>query len=45
MLIETHNVPAILQAVMNEILYDFLNKFLMMYIDDRLIFNKDRKSH
>ena len=30
---------------MNDLLFDFLNKFCQMYMNDILIYNKNRKKH
>src|ERR1044072_2972128 len=37
--------PATFQRLMNEILKDYLEKFVIVYLDDIVIFSKDKKSH
>ncbi|KAI2650298.1 Transposon Tf2-6 polyprotein [Labeo rohita] len=39
------NAPAVFQSFINEILKDFLNKFVIAYIDDILIFSKSEAEH
>ncbi|KAL0170290.1 hypothetical protein M9458_034886, partial [Cirrhinus mrigala] len=39
------NAPAIFQSFINEILKDFMNKFVIAYIDDILIFSKSEAEH
>ncbi|KAL0161769.1 hypothetical protein M9458_045494, partial [Cirrhinus mrigala] len=39
------NSPAIFQSFINEILKDFLNKFVIVYIDDILIYSKSEAEH
>ncbi|KAL0146463.1 hypothetical protein M9458_058231 [Cirrhinus mrigala] len=39
------NSPAIFQSFINEILKDFLNKFVIAYIDDILIYSKSEAEH
>ncbi|KAL0153155.1 hypothetical protein M9458_051542, partial [Cirrhinus mrigala] len=39
------NSPAIFQCFINEILKDFLNKFVIAYIDDFLIYSKSEAEH
>ena len=39
------NAPATFQSLMNRIFYDCIDKFLVVYMDDLLIFSKDEESH
>ncbi len=39
------NAPATFQSLMNRIFYDFLDDFLVVYMDDLLIFSKGEQSH
>jgi hypothetical protein len=39
------NAPAIFQAVMQDIFRPFLDDFVLIYIDDILIFSKTKKDH
>ena len=39
------NAPAIFQSVMNDIFEDVVGKFVLVYMDDILIFSKDAKEH
>ncbi|KAI2646340.1 Transposon Tf2-9 polyprotein [Labeo rohita] len=39
------NSPAIFQSFINEILKDFLNKFVIAYIDDILIYSMSEAEH
>src|ERR1043165_9944135 len=40
-----NNAPAIFQRLMNNVLRDYLRKFVAVYLDDIIIFSKDKKSH
>ncbi len=39
------NAPATFQSLMNRIFYDCLDDFVVVYMDDLLIFSKDEQSH
>ncbi|XP_013879478.1 RNA-directed DNA polymerase homolog [Austrofundulus limnaeus] len=39
------NAPAFFQALINDVLRDFLNIFLFVYLDDILIFSKTQSEH
>ncbi|XP_073408526.1 uncharacterized protein [Dendrobates tinctorius] len=39
------NAPSVFQCFMNDIFRDFVDKFLIIYLDDILIFSKDWDSH
>ncbi|KAL0173222.1 hypothetical protein M9458_033533, partial [Cirrhinus mrigala] len=39
------NAPAVFQSFINEILKDFMNKFVIAYIDDILIYSKAEAEH
>jgi len=39
------NTPAIFQAMINDILRDFLDTFVYVYLDDILIYSPDISSH
>lgn len=39
------NVPAVFQAMVNDVLRDFINHFGFVYLDDILIFSKTRAEH
>ena len=39
------NSPATFQSLMNEIFHDCIDEFLVVYIDDLLVFSKDEESH
>lgn len=39
------NVPAVFQALVNEVLHDMLDKFVFVYLDDILIFSGDKQTH
>ncbi|KAL4007327.1 hypothetical protein ACER0C_001179 [Sarotherodon galilaeus] len=39
------NAPAVFQAMVNDVLRDFINHFVFVYLDDILIFSKTRAEH
>ena len=39
------NAPAVFQALVNDVLRDFLNRFVFVYLDDILIFSKNMSDH
>ena len=39
------NAPAVFQAFINDVLRDFLNKFVFVYLDDILIFSRSMEDH
>ena len=39
------NAPAVFQAFVNDVLREFLNKFVFVYLDDILIFSPDLDTH
>ena len=39
------NAPAVFQALVNDVLRDFLNTFVVVYIDDILVFSRTPKEH
>src|SRR5436189_5619261 len=45
MLFELTNMSAMFQELINHVLYDHLNKFVIAYLDDILIFLKTEKKH
>ena len=40
-----NNAPATFQRLMNDVLRDYLRKFVAVYLNDIIIFSKDKKSH
>ena len=45
MLFELTNALATFQKLINHVLYDHLNEFVIIYLDDILIFSKTEKKH
>src|SRR5437773_1087017 len=45
MLFELTNILTIFQELINHVLYDHLNKFVIAYLDDILIYFKNKKDH
>ena len=39
------NAPAVFQALVNDVLWDFLNIFVVVYLDDILVFSKAATEH
>ena len=39
------NAPAVFQALVNDVLRDFLNIFVVVYLDDILVFSKTMTEH
>ena len=39
------NAPAVFQALVNDMLRDFLNVFVVVYLDDILVFSKAAAEH
>src|SRR6266513_204783 len=45
MLFELTNVSATFQVLINHVLYNYLNKFVIVYLDEILIYFKNEKDH
>ena len=45
MLFRLINTSAIFQELINHVLYDHLNKFVIVYLDDILIYFKNEENH
>jgi hypothetical protein len=45
MLFELTNAPAIFQHLINDIFHEFLDDFVVCYLDDILIFSKNLEEH
>src|SRR5204863_7005278 len=45
MLFRLTNTPATFQELINHVLYDHLNKFVITYLNDILIYFKNKKDH
>ena len=39
------SAPAVFQALVNDVLRDFLHKFVIVYLDDILIFSRSLEDH
>ena len=39
------NAPITFTRLMNEVLQEFIDKFIMVYLDDILIFNRSKEEH
>ena len=39
------NVPAAFMELMNKVFHDYLNKFIIVFIDDILVYSKTREDH
>uniref|UniRef100_A0A3B3HPI5 Gypsy retrotransposon integrase-like protein 1 n=1 Tax=Oryzias latipes TaxID=8090 RepID=A0A3B3HPI5_ORYLA len=39
------NAPAVFQRLVNDVLRDFLNRFVFVYLDDILVFSTDQSQH
>ena len=39
------NVPSTFMSLMNEVLRDFIAKFVIIYLDDILVFNQTKEEH
>src|SRR5436189_6006442 len=45
MLFELTNTPAMFQELINHVLYNHLNKFVIAYLDDILIYSENKENH
>src|SRR5207248_8117009 len=45
MLFELTNTPAMFQELINHVLYNHLNKFVIAYLDNILIYSENKKNH
>ena len=45
MLFELTNVPATFQELINHMLYNHLDEFVIMYLDDILIYSENEENH
>ncbi len=39
------NAPAVFQHLMNDIFWEYMDEFVVVYLDDILIFSKDQETH
>nr|GFC98345.1 RNA-directed DNA polymerase homolog [Tanacetum cinerariifolium] len=39
------NAPAVFMDLMNRVFYEFLDKFVIVFIDDILVFSKSKEEH
>jgi hypothetical protein len=39
------NAPAVFQHLMNDIFREYMDEFVVVYLDDILIFSKDQETH
>lgn len=39
------NAPAVFQSLINDVIIDFISKFVFVYLDDILIYSPDIQSH
>ena len=39
------NVPATFMELMNRVFHDYLDKFIIVFIDDILVYSKTREDH
>ena len=39
------NAPAVFQALVNDVLLDMLDRFVFVYLDDILVFSKNKEEH
>jgi hypothetical protein len=39
------NAPAIFQHLMNDVFWEFLDNFVVCYLDDILVFSKNEEEH
>jgi hypothetical protein len=39
------NAPAVFQHLMNDIFWEYMDEFVMVYLDDILIFSKNQENH
>jgi hypothetical protein len=45
MLFRLTNAPALFQRFINEVLQEYLHSFIIIYLDDILIFSKEKEEH
>ena len=39
------NVPSVFMCLMNNVMHNYLNKFIVVFIDDILIYSKSKEEH